>query len=167
MKVESNPILDFATSYVFPPFSEMKGTDKIVAFGDHSHKCPVYVRQLAPCMAECPAGEDIRGYHRLLNGVDKSDNALKAAWETIVDANPFPAVMGRICPHPCENACNRQHHDESVAINAVEQVIGNYGIEAGLQLPGAGVDPAKGLPSSVVARQDFRLHISFAAKVTA
>ena len=143
MKVESNPILDFATSYVFPPFSELKGTDKIVAFGDHSHKCPVYVRQLAPCMAECPAGEDIRGYHRLLNGVDKSDNALKAAWETIVDANPFPAVMGRICPHPCENACNRQHHDESVAINAVEQVIGNYGIEAGLQLPGAGVDTGK------------------------
>lgn len=143
MKVESNPILDFATSYVFPPFSELKGTDKIVAFGDHSHKCPVYVRQLAPCMAECPAGEDIRGYHRLLNGVDKSDNALKAAWETIVDANPFPAVMGRICPHPCENACNRQHHDESVAINAVEQVIGNYGIEAALQLPGAGVDTGK------------------------
>ncbi len=143
MKVESNPILDFATSYVFPPFSELKGTDKIVAFGDHSHKCPVYVRQLAPCMAECPAGEDIRGYHRLLNGVDKSDNALKAAWETIVDANPFPAVMGRICPHPCENGCNRQHHDESVAINAVEQVIGNYGIEAGLQLPGAGVDTGK------------------------
>ena len=143
MKVESNPILDFATSYVFPPFSELTGTDKIVAFGDHSHKCPVYVRQLAPCMAECPAGEDIRGYHRLLNGVDKSDNALKAAWETIVDANPFPAVMGRICPHPCENACNRQHHDESVAINAVEQVIGNYGIEAGLQLPGAGVDTGK------------------------
>jgi len=56
MKVESNPILDFATSYVFPPFSEMKGADKIVAFGDHSHKCPVYVSQLAPCMAECPAG---------------------------------------------------------------------------------------------------------------
>ena len=143
MKVESNPILDFATSYVFPPFSELKGTDKIVAFGDHSHKCPVYVSQLAPCMAECPAGENIRGYHRLLNGVDKSDNALKAAWETIVDANPFPAVMGRICPHPCENACNRQFHDESVAINAVEQVIGNYGIEAGLQLPGAGVDTGK------------------------
>ena len=143
MKVESNPVLDFATSYVFPPYSELAGTDKIVAFGDHSHKCPVYVSQLPPCSAECPAGENIRGYQRLLNGIDKSDNAWKAAWETIVDANPFPAVMGRICPHPCQSACNRQYHDESVAINAIEQAIGNYGIDAGLQLPGAGVDSGK------------------------
>ncbi len=143
MKVESNPILDFATSYVFPKYSELTGTEKIVAFGDHSHKCPVYVSQLPPCTAECPAGENIRGYQRLLNGVDKSDDVWKAAWETIVDANPFPAVMGRICPHPCQNACNRQYHDESVAINAVEQAIGNYGIEADLQLPGAGADTGK------------------------
>ncbi|MBV5303610.1 MAG: NAD(P)-binding protein [Chlorobium sp.] len=143
MKVESNPILDFATSYVFPKYSELTGTEKIVAFGDHSHKCPVYVSQLPPCTAECPAGENIRGYQRLLNGVDKSDDVWKAAWEMIVDANPFPAVMGRICPHPCQNACNRQYHDESVAINAVEQAIGNYGIEADLQLPGAGADTGK------------------------
>ena len=138
MMVESNPVLDFATSYVFPEFSELTGTKKIVAFGDSSHKCPVYVSQLPPCTAECPAGENIRGYHRLLNGVDKSDDVWKSAWETIVDVNPFPAVMGRICPHPCQSACNRQFHDESVAINAVEQAIGNYGIAAGLQLPGAG-----------------------------
>ena len=143
MKVESNPILDFAVNYEFPEFSELHGTDKIVAFGDHSHKCPVYVRQLPPCSAECPAGEDIRGYQRFLNGVEKSDDPWKSAWETIVDTNPFPAVMGRICPHPCQGGCNRQYHDESVAINAVEQVVGNFGIEHNLQLPGPGVDTGK------------------------
>jgi len=143
MKGESNPVLDFATSYVFPKFSEQKGTDKIVAFGDHSHKCPVYVPQTPPCSAECPAGENIRGYHRFLNGTEKSENPWKSAWETLVDANPFPAVMGRICPHPCQGACNRQFHDQSVAINAVEQAIGNYGIEEGLQLPGPGADTGK------------------------
>jgi len=143
MNAESNPILDFATEYVFPAFSEQTGTDKIVAFGDHSHKCPVYVRQAPPCTAECPAGENIRGYQRFLNGVDKSADPWRSAWETLVDANPFPAVMGRICPHPCQSACNRGYHDESVAINAVEHAIGNYGIEAGLKLPGAGPDTGK------------------------
>ena len=143
MTVESNPILDFATHYQFPAFSEQRGVDKIVAFGDQSHKCPVYIRQVPPCKAECPAGEDIRGYHRLLSGIDKSPDAWKAAWETLVDANPFPAVMGRICPHPCQGGCNRQYHDESVGINAVEQAIGNYGIEANLQLPGPGSDTGK------------------------
>jgi NADPH-dependent glutamate synthase beta subunit-like oxidoreductase len=143
MKVDSNPILDFALNYRFPEFSELTGVDRIVAFGDHSHKCPVYVWQTPPCSAECPAGEDIRGYHRLLTGIDKSDDPWKAAWETLVNANPFPAVMGRICPHPCQGKCNRQHHDESVAINAVEQAIGNYGIEAGLRLPGPGPDTGK------------------------
>ncbi|NTW83362.1 MAG: NAD(P)-binding protein [Chlorobiaceae bacterium] len=143
MKVDSNPILDFALNYQFPPFSEQTGVDKIVAFGDHSHKCPVYVWQTPPCTAECPAGEDIRGYHRLLVGIDKSEDPWKAAWETLVNANPFPAVMGRICPHPCQGKCNRQYHDESVAINAVEQAIGNYGIEAGLRLPGPGPDSGK------------------------
>ena len=143
MIVESNPILDFANHYQFPEFIEQTGVDKIVAFGDQSHKCPVYIRQIPPCTAECPAGEDIRGYHRLLAGIDKSHDAWNAAWETLVDANPFPAVMGRICPHPCQGGCNRQYHDESVAINAVEQAIGNYGIEANLQLPGPGIDTGK------------------------
>ncbi|MEE9904789.1 MAG: NAD(P)-binding protein [Chlorobium sp.] len=141
--VESNPILDFAINYQFPAFAELEGTDKIVAFGDSSHKCPIYVRQTPPCTAECPAGEDIRGYNRLLNGTEKSEDAWKAAWETIVTMNPFPAVMGRICPHPCQKGCNRQYHDESVAINALEQAVGNFGIEAGLKLPGPGPDTGK------------------------
>jgi NADPH-dependent glutamate synthase beta subunit-like oxidoreductase/Pyruvate/2-oxoacid:ferredoxin oxidoreductase delta subunit len=143
MKAESNPILDFATEYVFPAFSELTGSDKIVAFGDQSHKCPVYVPQTPPCTAECPAGEDIRGINRYLSGIDPSDDPMRSAWETAVNTNPFPAVMGRICPHPCQSKCNRGVHDESVAINAVEQAIGNYGIEQGLQLPGPGPDTGK------------------------
>ncbi|ARM30045.1 NAD(P)-binding protein [Prosthecochloris sp. HL-130-GSB] len=143
MKAESNTILDFATEYTFPEFSELTGTEKIVAFGDQSHKCPVYVRQVPPCSAECPAGEDIRGINRYLNGTDPSDDPMRSAWETAVDTNPFPAVMGRICPHPCQSKCNRGLHDQSVAINAVEHAIGNYGIEKGLKLPGPGPDSGK------------------------
>lgn len=143
MMVESNPILDFALHYRFPDYSEQTGEQKIVAFGDSSHKCPIYVRQTPPCTAECPAGEDIRGINRLLNGTEPSEDPMAAAWAKAVETNPFPAVMGRICPHPCQGGCNRQYHDESVGINAVEQAIGNYGIEKGLKLPPAGPDTGK------------------------
>ena len=101
MTFESNPILDFANNYEFPEYSDQDGFHKVVAFGDESHKCPIYVKQVPPCTAGCPAGEDIRGYHNLLTGVEKSDNKWDDAWYRIVETNPFPAIMGRICPHPC------------------------------------------------------------------
>ncbi len=76
----SNPHLDAVLTYVYPPFSAPRGTDRIVAFGDHSHKCPVYLQRVPPCTAGCPAGEDVRGVNLLLTGVEKSDDAWKAAW---------------------------------------------------------------------------------------
>lgn len=142
-KYGSNPILDFANAYEFPDYDVEKGLQKVVAFGDHSHKCPTYVKRTPPCTAGCPAGEDIRGYHNLLTGVEKSDDEWEAAWRRIVETNPFPAIMGRVCPHPCETSCNRAIHDEPIAINAVEQAIGNYGMDKNLQLPGAGAATGK------------------------
>ena len=143
MTLDSNPILDFANEYEFPEYSDHEGINKVVAFGDESHKCPIYIKKVPPCTAGCPAGEDIRGFHNLLTGDEKSDNKWDAAWYRIVDTNPFPAIMGRICPHPCESTCNRQHREESIGINAVEQAIGEHGIEAGLKLPQAGPDTGK------------------------
>src|SRR5256885_11953275 len=45
--------------------------------------------------------------------------------------NPLPAVMGRVCYHPCETACNRGQLDEAVGINSVEQFLGDKAIEQG------------------------------------
>src|ERR1044072_5848798 len=45
--------------------------------------------------------------------------------------NPLPAVMGRVCYHPCETACNRTHLDEAVGINAVERFLGDEAIRRG------------------------------------
>ncbi len=143
MTFDSNPILDFANNYEFPEYSDQEGFHKVVAFGDESHKCPIYVKQVPPCTTGCPAGEDIRGYHNLLTGVEKSENKWDEAWYRIVETNPFPAIMGRICPHPCESTCNRQHREESIGINAVEHAIGEHGIDAGLKLHPAGEDTGK------------------------
>ena len=159
MTLDSNPILDFANEYEFPEYSDHEGINKVVAFGDESHKCPIYIKKVPPCTAGCPAGEDIRGFHNLLTGDEKSDNKWDAAWYRIVDSNPFPAIMGRICPHPCESTCNRQHREESIGINAVEQAIGEHGIEAGLKLPQAG--PDTGMRVAVIGAGPAGLSVAY------
>ena len=122
-----------ALEYEFPPYSQHAYKDIIVHNGK-SHKCPVYVRRVPPCTNACPAGEDIRGYNNIIRGIEKSDKHLEAAWRRIVDVNPFPAIMGRACPAPCQKACNRNHVDDHVGINALEQFLGDYAISHNLAL---------------------------------
>ncbi|MBF0446077.1 MAG: NAD(P)-binding protein [Magnetococcales bacterium] len=132
---ENNPILKSAKEWKFEPFELETGLDRIVAYGDQSGKCPTYVERTPPCSDGCPAGEDIRGYHNIIRGVWKAEDPWSAAFARLTRTNPFPAVMGRVCPAPCESACNRQYRDETVGINAVEQAIGDYAREKALSLP--------------------------------
>src|SRR3954470_12578021 len=87
---------------------------------------PVYVRKQPPCSGNCPAGENVQEwlYHA-------EEGAYERAWRVIMDDNPFPAVIGRVCYHPCESACNRGHLDEAVGINSVERFLGDEAIEQG------------------------------------
>ena len=87
---------------------------------------PEYLRRVAPCGAACPAGEDCQAwlYHA-------EDGDYERAWRTIMEVNPLPAVMGRVCYHPCETACNRGRLDEAVGINAVERFLGDEAIRCG------------------------------------
>ena len=91
---------------------------------------PEYVRNLPPCNGVCPAKEDVQGW---LFHAESGD--YEAAWRRIVRDNPFPAVMGRVCYHPCETACNRGTLDEAVGINAVERFLGDLAIEKGWTIP--------------------------------
>jgi len=80
---------------------------------------PVYTSRTAPCSAACPAGENIPHIeHLVLQG------QFREALETILKENPFPAVCGHVCFHPCESACNRSHLDAPLAINALERFVG-------------------------------------------
>jgi formate dehydrogenase beta subunit len=84
---------------------------------------PQHFYQIAPCHHVCPAGEDPEAYlAHLQAGHDKM------AWETIVSVNPLPAITGRVCPHPCEAACNRGQYDEPIAIHAIERYLGDEAI---------------------------------------
>jgi len=87
---------------------------------------PEYVDRLPPCNHACPAGENIQGW---LYHAESGD--YESAWRELVKNNPLPAIMGRVCYHPCEGACNRGRLDESVAINAVERFLGDEAIRRG------------------------------------
>jgi len=87
---------------------------------------PVYVDRLPPCNNACPAGEDIQGWLFHAEGGD-----YEKAWRALVENNPLPAVMGRVCYHPCEGACNRAQIDAAVGINSVERFLGDEAIRRG------------------------------------
>jgi NADPH-dependent glutamate synthase beta subunit-like oxidoreductase len=87
---------------------------------------PVYVERMPPCSNACPAGEACQQW--LFHA--ESGN-YRDAWRRIMEDNPFPAVMGRVCYHPCETSCNRGELDESVGINSVERFLGDEAIHRG------------------------------------
>jgi len=89
---------------------------------------PVYVDRLPPCNHACPAGENIQQW---LYDAEEGGAGYERAWRSIMEDNPFPAVMGRVCYHPCETACNRGTLDESVGINSVERFLGDEAIKRG------------------------------------
>jgi NADPH-dependent glutamate synthase beta subunit-like oxidoreductase len=99
---------------------------------------PVYVDRLPPCNHACPAGENIQGW---LYHAESGD--YRAAWEELVKHNPLPAVMGRVCYHPCESACNRGRLDEAVNIHAVERFLGDFAIREGWKFAAAGAPTGK------------------------
>jgi 2-oxoacid:acceptor oxidoreductase delta subunit (pyruvate/2-ketoisovalerate family) len=87
---------------------------------------PLYVDRLPPCNNACPSGENIQGW---LNYAESGD--YEAAWRVLVQDNPLPAVMGRVCYHPCESSCNRGQMDSAVGINSVERFLGDEAIKRG------------------------------------
>jgi len=74
-----------------------------------------------PCQRACPAGIDIREYIRQI-----SHGNHHRAVQVIKERNPFPAVIGRICPRPCELECRRNFIDEPVAINYLKRYAADF-----------------------------------------
>ncbi len=89
---------------------------------------PEYVQRVAPCGNACPAGEDVRSW---LYDAESGEAGYEAAWRRIMATNPFPAVCGRVCYHPCETACNRGNLDDAVGINSVERFLGDLALSEG------------------------------------
>ena len=102
---------------------------------DTSYKCPTYVHKTPPCQGSCPSGEDIRGWLQIVRGIEKPPAGVswqEYAFRRSTDANPFPSMMGRVCPAPCQEGCNRNEVEDFVGINSVEQYIGDHALQESL-----------------------------------
>ncbi len=93
-------------------------------------RMPVYMDLLPPCNNACPAGENIQEWLRLIKAGQE-----ELAWRQLVQDNPFPAIHGRVCYHPCESACNRTGLDDAISIHGVERYLGDLALEKGWEFP--------------------------------
>ncbi|NQU05081.1 MAG: FAD-dependent oxidoreductase [Calditrichaeota bacterium] len=105
---------------------------------EHSPRRPYQIEKLAPCMGGCPQGTNIRGFLMRIAQAEKyeqsQDEAFNEAWEILTETNPLPAICGRVCPHPCEDDCNRIEKEGSLSINSIERFLGDWGIKHDLKL---------------------------------
>ncbi len=117
--------------------NKVKRWNQQIFQASHTYKCPTYIQSTPPCQGSCPAGEDIRGYLSIVRGTEKAPLGADGkpampwqeyAWRRLTEANPFPAVMGRVCPAPCETGCNRNEVEDHVGINSVEHFLGQYAV---------------------------------------
>jgi NADPH-dependent glutamate synthase beta subunit-like oxidoreductase len=99
---------------------------------------PVYVDLLPPCNAGCPAGENIQAWLALAKAGEHEQ-----AWRALVADNPFAAIHGRVCYHPCESVCNRANLDSAVSIHAVERSLGDLALQHGWRFAAPAVTSGK------------------------
>jgi len=125
--------------------------NKMIFQASYTYKCPTYIQSTPPCQGSCPAGEDIRGYLAIVRGTEKPPVGADGkpsmpwqeyAWRRLTEANPFPSVMGRVCPAPCESGCNRNEVEDHVGINSVEHFLGEYAIANNLKYNKPAVQPS-------------------------
>jgi 2-oxoacid:acceptor oxidoreductase delta subunit (pyruvate/2-ketoisovalerate family) len=107
------------------------GSSRANKTGSWRTERPLYLDRMPPCNQGCPAGENIQSW---LYEAEEGGDGYERAWRRIMEENPFPAVMGRVCYHPCESVCNRAQLDEAVGINSVERFLGDLAIERGWQV---------------------------------
>jgi len=107
--------------------------------GEISPLRPLFAAKAAPCASGCPNGNQIREVLAIIAQAEgyglSTEQAFERAWNRIVELNPFPAITGRVCPHPCEGACNREAKDGAVAFHEIERTLGDFGLARNLQLP--------------------------------
>ncbi len=105
------------------PTTWTTATTEAVHTGSWRAALPRHVQAPSPCHLACPVNGDIATWIRLARERD-----FRGAWEALTRHNPFPAIAGRVCHHPCESACNRSGYDEPLSICRLERFVGDLAI---------------------------------------
>jgi NADPH-dependent glutamate synthase beta subunit-like oxidoreductase len=119
-------------SPALPPTTWTTGTTESIRTGTWRAALPAYAKAPSPCHLACPVGGDIARWMQQARMGD-----WQGAWQTLSENNPFPAVAGHVCHHPCEAACNRGAYDGALAICALERHIGERALDEGWRYPQA------------------------------
>lgn len=112
------------------PTTWTTGNTRGIKTGTWRAALPQHVQAPSPCHAACPLHGDIAEWIARARAGD-----FHAAWLTLVRHNPLPAVIGRICHHPCESACNRAGVDGALSICKLERFVGDQALQHGWRLP--------------------------------
>ncbi|MCP5075557.1 MAG: FAD-dependent oxidoreductase [Rhodobacteraceae bacterium] len=120
------------TKQVSPLWTHLTSEGRLT--GTWRSAVPSYQDQPSPCLGACPVNGRIATWIKQVK-----DGDLHGAFVTLADNNPFPAIAGRVCHHPCQTACNRAAHDETVGICSLERSVGDTALSEGWHFPG----PAK------------------------
>lgn len=144
------------SSPALPPPTWTTGTTEAIRTGTWRAALPAYAKTPSPCRAACPVQGDIARWMQQARIGD-----WHGAWTTLSDHNPFPAVAGRVCHHPCEDSCNRAGYDGALAICALERHIGERALAEGWRYPQAPAGPRRvavvgGGPSGLSAAYQLR-----------
>ncbi|MCC7060263.1 MAG: FAD-dependent oxidoreductase, partial [Burkholderiaceae bacterium] len=106
------------------------GTTEVFKTGTWRAWLPRYISAPTPCHLACPVDGDIAQW---IGRARERD--FRGAWEILTRNNPFPAVAGRVCHHPCETACNRMTVDEPLSICKLERHLGDLALANGWSYP--------------------------------
>lgn len=105
-------------------------TTEVNMTGTWRSQLPNYLNTPSPCHNACPVNGNIATWIQQVKAQD-----YQGAWLTLMDNNPFPAIAGRICHHPCETPCNRKDLDEPIAICSLERFVGDMALEQQWAIP--------------------------------
>ncbi|MCD6735374.1 MAG: FAD-dependent oxidoreductase [Burkholderiaceae bacterium] len=140
-----------------PPTAWTTGSTEVFKTGTWRARLPRHVSAPSPCHAACPVNGDIAHW---IGRARERD--FRGAWEILTRNNPFPAVAGRVCHHPCETACNRQGYDEALSICKLERHVGDLGLAQGWSYPAPAIERSErvaivgGGPSGLSAAYHLR-----------
>ncbi len=117
------------------------------------NKFAIDKKMMSPCRNACPAGCNNQAYIALI-----SQGKFKEAIEVIRERIPIPAICGRICNSPCEDACNRKNIDEALAIRALKRFAIDYEIRGWGKGNGSGDESSNDSGNgSEVSNKDLKL----------
>lgn len=123
MKVEKGKVT-FESEEDLLPLSMSLASTSWNRTGSWKYLEPYHQNLTPPCVDSCLVGNDIVTFMRLID-----EGRYEEAAREVLEHNPFPATLGRVCPHPCESPCNRKELGGSIAIQSAERFIGDYAIE--------------------------------------